>query len=223
MINGKSNTALENPDVEEFEYDHWRKYDDQEKNCAVCHWIESFSLLGIFFPNLFGKQSSMDQEGTQRLRNSSFDSYVSDTRPKKSHTPGKVAAVEDFILIVKSGMMKAKMSKTDSFQKLSMDDEYLLLKDSKGFVQDRLKLTEITQVINSAERSNPKYLTIILTKDDHSEQSIQLEFERAQETKAFGRGLRKMVRARAREGHLTSFSSLTGEDETKPHSLAFAS
>jgi len=155
----------------EYVPDEW----NDETLCGALTWIESFSL----FDQMFGKSK-------RNTRKESFSSFRSSFSSRTSMTP------EQFVCFCNSGMIKARME-GESPQELMIYNGCLCWKDRFGMVLGSIELSEIIRIVN-LDRTKLRRLTLVFRKLDSSNGFMHITFERIQDAKLFGRGIKKLLR-----------------------------
>jgi len=172
-------------------WDEWSNSgadEERQRQCQICDVISSIPL----FSRLIKKRRSH-----QELITNFKSSNEGMKKPSKSTTVP--AGLADFVIIMKAGMMKAKINQSQQFQRMWIENDRLFW---QGLSRSSDSLEEVQQVqlgeIKKIQKSKRNFSLTLLSDAvelNGEKATVHLEFERADEMKTFGRGLREMIKA----------------------------
>jgi len=177
--------------------------------------------------NTTKKQSSADMQllstNVGLEKNTSFRSHysrdgsLSRTENSPRHYGGlskneKAASVVDFLKVIKAGMMKARTSQSSNFKMIAIENHHLCFKENSKQTDSELliNISDILKVSKSKEKQQCIILTFSKTltgvRNDNLNHN-ELYFQTPQETTAFYRGMKSLLRSQSAERMSTASST----------------
>jgi len=191
-------------------------HDDSSRqaDCRAFHWIEAFSLFGLILN--FSKREDCTQD-----ERTSFESSTTESTSQLKFQTGPEPAAQDFVLVVQSGMMKARVNDSPNFVRLYINSDCLYWKEWKDTfysTEGNIYFSDIISVTGSPQQSEKKRVLITLLAEKNEQSTTQLDFERTQEAKAFARGLKKLLKTRSMQYNSQNQDDTQNQGDTAPNS-----